>query len=63
MGQFDWQTSGLEKAQTGAHICSMANKRGGIADGVKTAYHVHPALEAAQNLMAATLVAVIGGLW
>jgi hypothetical protein len=28
----------------------MAKKRGGIADGVKVAYHVHQAFEAVQGL-------------
>ncbi len=40
----------------------MAKKRGGIADGIKTAYNVHQALEAVRNVTGSKVREVIDGL-
>ena len=40
----------------------MAKKRGGIADGIKTAYHVHQALEAVQSVTASKVREFVDGL-
>lgn len=52
-----WKT-----APARAHSRGMAKKRSGIADGIKTAYHVHQALEAVQSVTASKVREFIDGL-
>ena len=40
----------------------MAKKRGGIAGGIKTVYHVHRALEAVQSVTASKIREFVEGL-
>jgi hypothetical protein len=40
----------------------VAKKRGGIADGIKTAYNVHQAFEAVQNVTGSKVREFIDGL-
>ena len=52
----------LENGPARAHSRDMAKKRGGIADGIKAAYHIHQALEAVQSVTASKVREFIEGL-
>jgi hypothetical protein len=52
----------LVNGRSEAHDSNMAKKkRGGIGDGIKAAYHIHQALEAAQSVTASKVREFIDG--